>query len=141
MSQKWEYNGVTLEVDLQDADFAASYEKAFARLEESEKEMQKVGMNSEMIRGYCNLFYQLFDDIYGDGTGERLFSGKKNARMCDEAYRNFLTAAKKMQTMPVISGCPLCPVLHPIRTGSSAAIRGRAKENRPVGMGCYEPAV
>ena len=95
MSQKWEYNGVTLEVDLQDADFAASYEKAFARLEESEKEMQKVGMNSEMIRGYCNLFYQLFDDIYGDGTGERLFSGKKNARMCDEAYRNFLTAAKK----------------------------------------------
>ena len=66
MSQKWEYNGVTLEVDLQDADFAASYEKAFARLEESEKEMQKVGMNR-----------------------------KKNARMCDEAYRNFLTAAKK----------------------------------------------
>ena len=95
MSLKWEYNGVTLEVDLQDADFAASYEKAFARLEESEKEMQKVGMNSEMIRGYCNLFYQLFDDIYGDGTGERLFSGKKNARMCDEAYRNFLAAAKK----------------------------------------------
>ena len=95
MSQKWEYNGVTLEVDLQDADFAASYEKAFARMEESEKELQKVGMNSEMIRGYCNLFYQLFDDIYGDGTGERLFSVKKNARMCDEAYRNFLTAAKK----------------------------------------------
>ena len=51
MSQKWEYNGVTLEVDLQDADFAESYEKAFARMEESEKEMQKVGMNSEMIRG------------------------------------------------------------------------------------------
>ena len=95
MSQKWEYNGVTLEVDLQDADFAASYEKAFARLEESEKEMQKVGMNSEMIRGYCNLFYQLFDDIYGDGTGEKLFAEKKNARMCDEAYRNFLAAAKK----------------------------------------------
>ena len=85
----------SLEVDLQDADFAASYEKAFARMEESEKELQKVGMNSEMIRGYCNLFYQLFDDIYGDGTGESLFSVKKNARMCDEAYRNFLAAAKK----------------------------------------------
>ena len=37
MSQKWEYNGVTLEVDLQDADFAESYEKSFARMEESEK--------------------------------------------------------------------------------------------------------
>ena len=95
MSQKWEYNGVTLEVDLQDADFAESYEKAFARMEESEKELQKVGVNSEMIRGYCNLFYHLFDDIYGDGTGEKLFAGKKNARMCDEAYRNFLAAAKK----------------------------------------------
>ena len=95
MSQKWEYNGVTLEVDLQDADFAESYEKAFARMEESEKELQKVGVNSEMIRGYCNLFYQLFDDIYGDGTGEKLFAGKKNARMCDEAYRNFIAAAQK----------------------------------------------
>ncbi|OUQ12095.1 hypothetical protein B5E84_19405 [Lachnoclostridium sp. An14] len=95
MSLKWEYNGVILEVDLQDADFAERYEKAFARMEESEKELQKVGVNSEMIRGYCNLFYQLFDDIYGDGTGEKLFAGKKNARMCDEAYRNFLAAAKK----------------------------------------------
>ena len=64
-------------------------------MEESEKELQKVGVNSEMIRGYCNLFYQLFDDIYGDGTGEKLFAGKKNERMCDEAYRNFLATAKK----------------------------------------------
>lgn len=94
MSRKWEYNGVTLEVDLQDADFAEKYEAAFANMGENEKKLQKTGSNSEMIRGYCGLFYQLFDDLYGAGTGDKLFDGKCNAGKCDEAYAQFITAAK-----------------------------------------------
>ena len=43
MSRKWEYNGVTLEVDLQDADFAEKYEAAFANMGENEKKLQKTG--------------------------------------------------------------------------------------------------
>ena len=32
MSQKWSYNNIEFEVDLQDADFAEKYEKAFERM-------------------------------------------------------------------------------------------------------------
>ena len=37
MSQKWEYNGIELEVDLQDANFAEKYEDAGIILGESFK--------------------------------------------------------------------------------------------------------
>lgn len=56
MSQKWNYNNMEFEVDLQDADFAERYEAAFERMALDEKKVQKAGKNSEVIRGYCGLF-------------------------------------------------------------------------------------
>lgn len=94
MSQKWEYNGIELEIDLEDAEFAKKYEDAFQKVAETEKRLQKTGKNSEIILGYCDMFYGLFDDLYGPGTGDKLFGGKKNTRMCDEAYAVFLDAVK-----------------------------------------------
>lgn len=95
MSQKWSYNGQEFEVDLQDAIFSEKYEQAFERLGIDEKKVQKEGSLSSVLRGYCNLFFHLFDDIYGPGTSEQLFGGKVNAGMCDEAYSAFLDAAKR----------------------------------------------
>ena len=95
MSQKWSYNNIEFEVDLQDADFAEKYEKAFERMGQDEKKVQKAGTNSELIRGYCSLFHNLFDDIYGEGTSKRLFEGKVNAGMCDVAYSSFIEACKR----------------------------------------------
>lgn len=94
MSQKWEYNGVNLEVEMEDADFVDKYEAAFNKLEETEKKLLKVGTKSEIVRGYCDMFYALFDDLYGPGTSEKLFVGKRNAKLCDEAYGAFLDAVK-----------------------------------------------
>ena len=93
MSQKWSYNNIEFEVDLQDADFAEKYEKAFERMGQDEKKLQKAGNNSELIRGYCGLFHNLFDDIYG--AANKLFEGKVNAGMCDLAYAAFMTACMR----------------------------------------------
>ena len=41
MSQKWNYNNMEFEVDLQDADFAERYEAAFERMALDEKKVQK----------------------------------------------------------------------------------------------------
>lgn len=95
MSQKWTYNNLEFEVDLQDADFAEKYEKAFTRMSRDEKVVQKAGTNSEVIRGYCRLFLNLFDDLYGAGTSEKMFEGKMNAGMCDMAYAAFIDAAQR----------------------------------------------
>lgn len=94
MSQKWSYNNLEFEVDLQDADFAEKYEQAFERMGRDEKAVQKAGTNSEIIRGYCQLFFHLFDDLYGAGTAEQMFQGRVNVGMCDMAYGAFIDAAK-----------------------------------------------
>lgn len=94
MSQKWTFNNVELEVDLQDADFAEKYEQAFERMGKDEKTVQKAGTNSAVIRGYCQLFFNLFDDIYGAGTAEKMFQDKVSATLCDTAYMGFINAAK-----------------------------------------------
>lgn len=95
MSQKWEYNGVTLEVDLQDADFAEKYERAFKQLGEEEKIVPRTGELANTIREYCKMFFNLFDNIYGSGTSGKLFGGKINCGMVDEAYAIFIDAANK----------------------------------------------
>ena len=39
------------------------------KMAKTEKELQKAGKASEITRGYCDMFYALFDDIFGAGTG------------------------------------------------------------------------
>lgn len=95
MSQTWNYNNQEFEVDLQDVDFAEKYERAFNQLDESEKKMQKEGSLSGVLRGYCLLFHNLFDDIYGQGTAKKMFGDKVNAAICNEAYAAFMDAAKR----------------------------------------------
>lgn len=90
----WKWNDLELEVDMEDVDFQERYEKAFKRMEASEKEMQSVGTLSEITKKYCDLFWNLFDDIFGDGTANKLFEGKKHAGLCEEVYESFIDYCK-----------------------------------------------
>lgn len=91
----WKWNDVELEIDMEDYDFVKRYESAFADLDVKEKELLKIGSLSEIIKDYCEMFYKLFDDIFGPGTGMKLFDGKKNARICEECYDAFLNECNK----------------------------------------------
>lgn len=68
----WKYNDVELDVDMADAEFQEKYENAFEKMEKSEKTMKKDGKISEITRAYCSLYTNLFDDIFGKGTSEKL---------------------------------------------------------------------
>lgn len=91
----WEINGLELELDIEDAETSEKYFSAFEKMEQKEKEIQKNGKYSEFIKAYSNMFYELFDNLFGTGTAEKIFDGKKNARLCDEVYDNFLSFVKK----------------------------------------------
>lgn len=94
MSQ-WKYNDVVLEVDMEDVDFQEKYENAFNKMEVVEKELQKVGTLSGATKAYCQMFYQLFDNIFGPETGNKLFKGKYNCRIVEAAYDSFVAHCKK----------------------------------------------
>lgn len=89
---KWKWNNIELEIDMEDYEFLIKYENAFHKMGIKEKELSKVGKNAEMIKSYCDMFYELFDDIFGLGTGQKLFDGKRNARICEECYGSFIKA-------------------------------------------------
>lgn len=94
MSHMWKYNDVELELNMADADFVETYEKAFEKMGESEKRLQKIGKYSEQIKAYCNMYYDLFDDLFGEGTGQRLFGGKHISNEVEECYDSFLTEVR-----------------------------------------------
>lgn len=91
----WNWNGVDLEVNMGDVDFVEKYEKAFVKMEESENNLKKIGFNSAFLKGYCNMFLDLFDDIFGEGTSEKLFEGKMDVNVIEDCYDSFIDAAKK----------------------------------------------
>ena len=88
----WEVNGLALELDMSDYDTAVKYREAFDLMSEESKGFKDDGDGDpELLKEYSLLFYRLFDRIFGDGTGEKIFGGKYNPRVCDEVYESFLT--------------------------------------------------
>lgn len=90
MSRIWKYNNVELEFDMGDISTQERYEKAFTRMEETEKALPKTGKYSELSRAYCQMFYQLYDDLFGAWTGVKLMGEKANVRIAEECYNSFL---------------------------------------------------
>lgn len=95
MKQKmWEINGLSFELDLEDADCMERYENAFEKMSEEEKQVPKDGKLSTKIRAYCRLFRDLYDRIFGEGTSEKIFKDiPDNTDRYDEIYFNFLSFA------------------------------------------------
>lgn len=94
MSQ-WKWNDVPLEIDFGDVEFQKKYEAAFEKVAGREKELMKAGKISEISEGYCEMFFTLFDDLFGNGTSKKLFGDKKNIVTVNECYDSFLTFAVK----------------------------------------------
>lgn len=91
----WEINGLSLELDMEDANVQERYENAFEQMSEEEKQIKKDGKNSEFTRAYCNLFTKLYDRLFGDGTSEKIFAGVPvSISKYTEIYDSFLEFAK-----------------------------------------------
>lgn len=86
----WKWKDVELEVDMYDVDFQEKYENAFNQMEITEKELQTTGTLTDFSRNYCNMFFRLFDDIFGIGTSDKLFNGKKNILEIESCYDSFI---------------------------------------------------
>lgn len=91
----WKWNDVELEIDMEDYEFLQKYEQAFQNMGLKENTLNKIGARSEIVKEYCDMFYQLFDDIFGSGTGDKLLGEKRNVRTCEECYESFIEECKK----------------------------------------------
>lgn len=86
----WSINDHEFFLDLQDAGTVEHCEAAFAAMGEREKALPKDGKTSVRIRAYCQLFRDLFDDVFGEGSAQKIYGDTYNARIATEVYENFL---------------------------------------------------
>ena len=92
-------NGVELEdIDLMEAEQADKYEKAIEKLKVlADKENYK-GLNlGDAIRKQCNVVFDFFNIIWGDGTDKKVFGNKTNIRLCTEAIDIVIGEMKKQE--------------------------------------------
>lgn len=91
----WKINGQEFEFDLDDADVFDNMLKAFNELDEEQEELSKAGPTEGFLRSYCEVYYRMFDKLFGPGSGKKIFGGKHNARICEEAAEDFINFANK----------------------------------------------
>ena len=95
---EFEINGVLLHFDAEDADEMEKLENAYAMMDLAEQELaelkkQKKISGSALIRGYCKMYRDFFDFIFGDGIADEIFKNQKmKAEPHENAYITFLDA-------------------------------------------------
>ena len=97
MSQvKWKYNEIELDADFEDIDFLESYSKAMYQLSDDCKYMPKDGSDMDRIKQLCTCYHEFFNNVFGDGTSQRLFKNKRNLRLYEEAFISLVNMNEKV---------------------------------------------
>ena len=87
----WEINGVSLRLDLDDADALERYENAFQAMETDAQNIPKDGKASDRVRAYCNVYRNLYNRIWGEGTADKIFAGQPtSASVYESVYASLL---------------------------------------------------
>lgn len=70
----WDINGISLELDLDDAEDLERYENAFKKMKDTSDALSKNITDSaaKKIKDTCNAYRGLINDIFGDGTASRI---------------------------------------------------------------------
>lgn len=85
--------GEEFEIDFLDADDMERVENACENVMKKNKVETFTGMSqSQLIRAQCQIIFDFFDEVLGEGAHRRIFKGKVNLTQALNAYDIFLTA-------------------------------------------------
>lgn len=83
-------NGVELEdLDVYDVEVAEKYDKALETVENISEEVDIMSL-SEGIRYQCNLIFDFFNTMFGEGADRKIFGNKVNLLTCLKAFEEFV---------------------------------------------------
>ncbi len=86
-------NGIELELNIFEATQAELFEQANERVLEERDKVNDIPGLSGKIKLYCDIVYDFFDDVFGDGTANSIFEGRQNMLECLEAYMDVVEYA------------------------------------------------
>ena len=83
-------NGVELEdLDIYDLEVAEKYEKALAEVRDLSNKDDSKSL-SEGIKYQCNLIFEFFNTVFGEGTDKEIFGNKVNLMTCMKAFEEIV---------------------------------------------------
>lgn len=91
--------GQELELDLFDADVMEVYEKSMDKVVKRAEETKKHTKmsNADGIREMCGIVKDFFDEVFGEGTADKLFKDKSNLAICMDAFGIVSSETRKMK--------------------------------------------
>ncbi|MGL5382479.1 MAG: DUF6673 family protein [Culicoidibacterales bacterium] len=84
-------NGVELEFDIFDLDAAEAFESGLEAIKKSAETKNQNKTLSDVIRTQCALVFDVFDDIFGEGTAFDVFGEKTNLKVCLKAFEQLVS--------------------------------------------------
>jgi hypothetical protein len=93
-------NNVELEdIDIMDADTAEKYEEAIKKVQKESQESNELkDLNlSDVIRKQCNMVFDCFNSIFGEGTDKKVFGYKVNLITCLKAFEELIEYANEQK--------------------------------------------
>lgn len=82
------------DLDLADLDTAEKFEQEFLKC--SEKISNINGTRVTIIKETCTAVFELFDNLFGDGTSKKVFGAKSNIIVCNKALAELVDEAHKI---------------------------------------------
>lgn len=83
-------NGVELQdLDIFEADTVEKYEGALEKVVNGAKETESL-KSSVAIREQCNLVFDCFNTLFGEGTDKKIFGNKVNLLTCLKAFEELV---------------------------------------------------
>lgn len=86
-----------------DFDFydAMQMKKFEANADEMSEKIKRIKPNemkqSEFVIAICEIVEQGFNNIFGENISEKIFKGKKNFKLCIQAYRDLVKAREQQE--------------------------------------------
>lgn len=86
-------NGIELELNIYEATQAELFERANKRVLEERDKVDNIPGLSGKIKFFCEVVYDYFDDVFGEGTADMVFEGRQDMLECLNAYRDVVEYA------------------------------------------------
>lgn len=125
--ERYIINGVEVEYDTFDLVNMELYDSEVRRIAKAAESMQDADANNyiQVVRAMCDDIMDAFDTILGDGSSQKIFGGKVNAKIIPDAWKSFTrSVAEQMSKI----GGEETAVVHLNREQRRAAERAKRKE-------------
>lgn len=88
--------GVEFDLDTMDLDVSETLERELNQVPELLSNINEHATRSEMIRETVTIVSNCFDNIFGVGSSEAIFKGKKNVRLAMKAFEELALGIRKL---------------------------------------------